>query len=211
MKPIVDPEDTRLAAICRKRVIDRSLDELLGACGFALQDGHISQEEAESILSWLKNNEICLNAWPADVLYDRLRDMLTDGILDDTEQQELLSLVLSISTKPTVGGASAPASLPLNEPCPDIVFENSVFCFTGVFDYGSRSACENAVRYNGAKTSDNISAKTTYLVIGNVGSEYWRHSSFGRKIEKAVALRAEGGAIAIVSEVHWQKALDNNV
>ncbi len=209
MKPIIDPEDTRLAAICRKRIVDRTLDELMGACGFALQDGHISQGEAESILSWLKTNEMCLNTWPADVLYDRLSDMLADGVLDDSEQQELLALVLSISKKPTDGGASAPASLPLDEPYPAIVFENSVFCFTGVFDYGSRSVCENAVQYKGAKVGANVTGKTTYLVIGNVGSEYWRHSSFGRKIEKAIALRADGGAIAIVSELHWRKALDN--
>lgn len=211
MKSIVDPEDARLAAICRKRIVDRTIDELMGVCGFALQDGHISRDEAEGILSWLKNNEACLNTWPADILYDRLAAMLADGVLDSSEQQELLALILSISNKPTVAGTSAPASLPLDDPCPAIVFENSVFCFTGVFDYGSRSVCENAVQFKGAKTSANVTGKTTYLVIGNVGSEYWRHSSFGRKIEKAIALRNDGGAIAIVSEVYWQNALDNKV
>jgi len=47
---------------------------------------------------------------------------------------------------------------------------------------------------------------TDYLVIGEIGSSNWVHSSFGRKIEKAMELK-EKGRISIVSEKHMQEFL----
>ncbi len=41
------------------------------------------------------------------------------------------------------------------------------------------------------------------LVIGAYATDSWAHSSFGRKIEKALEIREEGSQISIVSELHW--------
>jgi hypothetical protein len=46
-----------------------------------------------------------------------------------------------------------------------------------------------------------------FLVVGNLGSEDWIHSSFGRKIERAVELRRECPTLAIINEDHWARAL----
>jgi hypothetical protein len=48
---------------------------------------------------------------------------------------------------------------------------------------------------------------TRYLVIGAYATESWAHSSFGRKIEKGVDMRASGVPIAIVGESHWAEHL----
>lgn len=52
-----------------------------------------------------------------------------------------------------------------------------------------------------------VSKKLDYLVIGEIGSRDWIHSTHGRKIEKAVELRNGGARLAIVSERHWQAGL----
>jgi hypothetical protein len=44
-------------------------------------------------------------------------------------------------------------------------------------------------------------------VIGEYATDAWQNSSFGRKIEKAVAMREAGSPISIVSEAHWRLAM----
>jgi hypothetical protein len=41
-------------------------------------------------------------------------------------------------------------------------------------------------------------------MVGSVGNEQWRHSTYGTKIMKAVELREAGASIAIVGEDHWR-------
>jgi hypothetical protein len=57
-----------------------------------------------------------------------------------------------------------------------------------------------------------VTLRTSFLVIGTFGSEDWAHSSFGRKIEKAMDLRRRGvSSIRIVGEDHWATALSATV
>jgi hypothetical protein len=45
------------------------------------------------------------------------------------------------------------------------------------------------------------------LIVGTFGSRDWVHTSFGRKIEKAVTYRRAGQRLAIISEDHWAGSL----
>ncbi|WP_292663272.1 BRCT domain-containing protein, partial [Nitratifractor sp.] len=74
-----------------------------------------------------------------------------------------------------------------------------------VFTVGTRKQCEEIVVERGGKMQKYVTKSTDYLVIGDIGSEHWVHSSYGRKIEKAVNYREVGVPIAIVSENHWIK------
>lgn len=199
----LDPEDPQLLYLHADRLIKRDIDQLLGICEFALQDGHIDQGEASAILAWLNNHRTCLDTWPANVLFDRLRTMLADGILDDEEQGELLSLVMNIARPRNSQGNISPSSLPLDQPAPSVVFDNRSFCFTGVFDFGPRATCQAAVVERGGIAASGITKKLHYLVIGNIGSEVWKHTSFGNKIAKAVEYRDAGAKLFIISEDHW--------
>ena len=53
-----------------------------------------------------------------------------------------------------------------------------------------------------------LKTATDYLVIGNYATDSWIHSSYGRKIEKAVDMKAKGHHIKIISESHWTSFLD---
>ena len=198
-----DSQDPSLQRIHAARLIQRDIDQLLGICEFALQDGMIDQGEAENILAWLEAHRSCLDTWPASVLYDRLRSMLADGVLDEHEQGDLLGLILKIAQPRSQDGLVVPNALPLDTPPPKIEFMDRRFCFTGIFDFGTRADCQAAVTDLGGSCLTGITKKLHYLVIGNIGSETWRHSSFGAKISKAVEYRDSGVPLAIVSESHW--------
>lgn len=206
-----DPEDPRLLHIHAERLIERDITQLTGICEFCLQDGYISQDEAQGILTWLNNHHLCLDTWPASVLYDRLRLMLTDGALDREEQGELLVLISKIARPPSSDGTFIPSSLPLDDPFPGIIFEDHSFCFTGVFDYGSRATCHAATTERGGIPLKGVSKKLHYLVIGNIGSEVWKQTSFGLKISKAVDYRDSGMPLAIVSEPHWIEHINKTI
>ena len=49
--------------------------------------------------------------------------------------------------------------------------------------------------------------ETDYLVIGELCSPDWVHTTFGRSIEKGVELKQQGHPIKILSEEHWVNSL----
>ena len=52
--------------------------------------------------------------------------------------------------------------------------------------------------------------KTDYLIIGSVGSDDWAHAAWGRKIEKAMALKAKGSDIKVIGEAAWLKVIESS-
>ena len=202
-----EPNDYALRGIHADRIVKRQIDELIGLAKGALLDGKVEQHEADGILAWLHGNMECLDTWPASVLYDRLRAMLADGVLDPDEAGELLGLLMQIAAPAGVGAAPAPSTLPLTAPAPEILYPGRSFCFTGVFEFGSRADCHEAVLARGGEPAKGVTKKLNYLVIGSVGSDFWRHSSFGTKILMAAQYSEEGAGIAIVSEAHWVSRL----
>lgn len=65
----------------------------------------------------------------------------------------------------------------------------------------------DALEARQASAASSVSKKVNFLVIGEIGSQAWRHSSCGRKIEAAVELREAGVPLRIISEPHWRDAL----
>ncbi|HAS89828.1 MAG TPA: hypothetical protein DCS48_11075 [Desulfovibrio sp.] len=195
------------AGVHAKRRKDRGMDELLGMCKGIIADKVVNQSEAEFLLNWIESNKDICNEWPANVLCYRLTRYLEDGELDKKEQKELFELLKGAS-----GGLSdmicdnSSTTLPVKE-CEDICFEDSLFCCTGTFVFGKRGHCEGEIVDRGGKTHKDPGQKTDYLVIGLLGSRDWIHSSYGRKIEKAVKLREDGHKVKIISEETWAKAL----
>ena len=88
-----------------------------------------------------------------------------------------------------------------------IVFEGRKFCLTGNFVYAPRPACEQQVIARGGEVTSGVSKKVHYVVVGSLGSQEWKHGSFGTKIEKAMQLKQAGAAIVVVKEDVWAAAL----
>lgn len=189
----------------RKRRKDRGIDELIGLCKGMAADGVVNQLEAESLLKWLGANREIAGEWPANVLYGRVCEMLVDGKLDNAEQAELLDTLNQLASP--VGAGAAPEnlsiSLPLDNPPPDIEFENNIFCFTGKFVSATRLECHAMVKQLGGRVVKAPTQKTNYVVIGDLASRDWAHGSYGRKIEAAIRIREQGFPLALVEEQHW--------
>ncbi|AVE06618.1 NAD-dependent DNA ligase [Pseudomonas palleroniana] len=195
----------------RARIDQRAADALVGLAAGITADGVVNTNEAIFLKQWLENNLAHLNDPVINLLYSRLASMLQDDALDADESLELLNILRGFSGVGTdrsrVAGVVAPTDLPFNSPAPDLVWDGRMFVFTGVMAFGPRKDCQALVEQRGGLIGGGVSKKVHYLVVGSVGNEQWRHSTYGTKIMKAVELREAGASIAIVGEDHWQKML----
>jgi len=191
--------------------MERDVSEMLGLARGLLADGVITEEEVKLLRAWMEAHPDAIRAWPGSVLWRRLERIFADGVITEEERQDLASLLEqlvggSIGIVPAAG-ASGSTSLPLDDPPPELAFDGRIFVLTGRFAYGPRAACEREIRLRGGVCESNVTRRTHYLVVGTFGSRDWLHTSYGRKIERAVSLRDRYGAPAIVSEDHWAARL----
>lgn len=195
----------------RGRLSDRNIDELIGLCKGILADGLVVQQEAEFLQRWLDANRDIADQWPANILYQRINHALHDGHLDDQESHDLLETLLDITGGPSQNAhieLPMATTLPLNNPQPDLIFPNHLFCITGKFAFGNRASVTQEIIDRGGLISNGITKSVSYLLIGSIGSTDWIHSSYGRKIEKAVEYRDNlNSTLAIICEEHWARYL----
>lgn len=80
----------------------------------------------------------------------------------------------------------------------DVVGKSIVL--TGDFEIAEVADIENKLSSMGAILKRDVSGKTDYLVIGNLGHSQWYYGSYGRKIEKAIELQKQGKPIIMIEE-----------
>jgi NAD-dependent DNA ligase len=189
------------------RITTRQIDELIGLARGVAADGDLNLLEVEFLQKWLAAN-LAISEQPLiRTLYQRVSDVLADGIFEPEEKATLLETLNSFSRRDfELGEVLKSSTLPLCDPPPQLSFTGRTYCFTGTFIYGQRKICEQAVTARGGACAG-LSRKTEVLVIGAYATESWKHSSFGNKILQASAWRDEGARISIVSEEHWTQYL----
>lgn len=193
----------------RARRAERDLSELLGLAKGVLADGTVTEAEAHLLGTWLVQHPDAVAQWPVNRLAERLTRIFNDGSVSLSEREDLSELLEAIvgGEAGIIVGEDAATELPLDHPCPAMSWPGSVFVFTGKFAFGPRADCERQVVGLGATAEKAITKRTRYLVIGTFGSRDWIHTSFGRKIQKAVDYRQSGVPLAIVGEDHWALSL----
>lgn len=191
----------------KKRLNDRELDELIGLARGLTADGVLNQSEVEYLQRWLTAHAEVHQSPMAMNLLLRVNAMLSDRVLDKEEAAELFETLQQFSGGPMeLGETLKSSSLPLDEPLPNVLFDNRLYCFTGTFAYGTRAECEAAVQGLGG-LSGSLTKKTNYLVIGIYATDSWAHSSYGRKIERALEMKQDGVPVRIIGEEHWRAHL----
>lgn len=189
-----------------KRIIDRSMDELIGICRGILFDGVLLEVEAQNLHQWmLTNNSIQKHPFGKE-LFDKLDLIISNATFSADDEKELTDIFINLTGAPEINtkGDNAPTSLPLcKNPPKTITMKDHHFALTGNFTSAKRKDVEMLIKYNGGHIKKNANSMCDYLVIGEVGSGAWIHTSFGRKIEEAVQTRSEGNPISIITEEHF--------
>jgi len=206
--------DNSPAFVQRAMMWAKGTNELHGIIRGILVDSVVSDIEAKFLKNWILSKPDVI----ADPLVARLADRLVrvceDGILTQSESDELKEIFTSYLGNPD---QEVPTDLPLDDPLPDIKIEGSLFCFTGTFISGTRRWCEDQTLHRGGHFTDQVRPGIDYLVIGSKVSRGWANQSYGRKIEAVVGYRdsvlqepivySNIKIPRIVVEEHWLKFL----
>ena len=202
-------EDPATQSLLRKRQLNKSVELLLGLVTGMLADGQLNDLEVKFLNTWLTEHADVAAVWPGNVVAKLVREILADGAVTVDEHARLLKMLTDLAGTDfaQTGSASAEvATLPLDEYC-SIDLRDANVCLTGEFLFGTRSKCEEVAAQAGATPYGTITRKIAYLVIGTNVSPHWAHTSYGRKIEQAMALQQDGHSIRIISERRWLAAL----
>lgn len=191
--------------------IKKATEHLLGICNGLIADSRIEPSEVYFLQTWLADNAELRDEWPGSAIAHRIDNILDDGMITQAECIELLDTLRSIvSTDFTDTGSAAPncPAVPIEDD-PSIFFRDMVFCFTGRFTWGSRATCERMTLALHATVVDNVTQRLDYLVVGSLIEPQWAHTTFGRKIQKALSYKEDGHDITIISERQWIAAIED--
>lgn len=200
---------TKVLVSIETRILTKATQTLLGICAGITADGAVHEREVQFLSTWLAEHPDVTTLWPGSEIAKRVRAIMGDGVVTTEEREDLMTTLQQISGNHfNQTGAAVPQgpTLPIDDD-PSIFFRHMTFCFTGRFLYGTRASCERAILGLGGTAVDSISKNLNYLVIGAMIEPQWANTTYGRKIEKAVAYRDDGTDLVIVSERQWTAAL----
>jgi len=184
------------------------LGELLGLARGLLADQELSNAEIEFLHEWLEERYWTASSFPGNVIHQRIKDVLEDGVITEEERSHLVETLNMLIDDRLEDLAE---QVDLTELWFDEVglveFDKARFCLTGNFVYGPMEVCKTAIEQRGGIVMPTVSGQSQFLVIGSLGVDEWRNGGLGTEIEAALRLRAQGKSVKIIPEDSWVELL----
>lgn len=184
--------------------LKQSLGELLGLARGILADQELSDSEIEFLQQWLEERYAMTSSFPGNVIYNRIKEVLADGIVTEDERSHLVE-TLNMLIEGRLDELHE--QVDLTELWFDDVglinFHNTRFCLTGNFVYGPKEICKTAIEERGGVVSPTVDNEPEFLIVGGMGVDAWRTGGLGAEIEEAMRLKARGIPLKIISEDTW--------
>lgn len=182
----------------------QSLGELLGIARGLLADQELSDDEIRFLNRWLEERYWIASEFPGNVIHERIREVLEDGVITEEERSHLVeTLNLLIGDRLEDLAEQVDLTELWFDEVGLISFDKTRFCLTGNFVYGPRSVCQTAIEERGGQVAPSMRGEAEFLVIGALGVDEWREGGLGAEIEAAMRLRAQGKPVKIIPEDCW--------
>lgn len=197
-------------------LLTSDIQRLHGILAGIASDNIITVDELTGLSGWMSEHAHLKTTWPYDEIESIVSTVLSDNVIDSEEHMFLLDVCKEFSKK-TVNLMLEPSHKEelyrqgVCALCPDVVFADRLFCFTGKAKHGTRSEFAKLVEARGGKILGNVRKDLNYLVVGSEGNECWAFSCYGRKIEEAMNLRREGSKIVIIHEFDFWDAVQDTM
>jgi hypothetical protein len=191
--------------------LKQSLGELLGLARGLLADQELSDSEIEFLHQWLEDRYSMTSSFPGNVIYNRIKEVLADGVVTEDEREHLVE-TLNMLVEGRLEELTE--QVDLTELWFDevglIEFHDARFCLTGNFVYGPREICKMAIEERGGIVSPTVSNEQQFLVVGGMGVDEWRSGGLGAEIEAALKLKGQGVPLKIIPEDAWVSQLEDS-
>lgn len=189
------------------------LQRLHAILGGIVADGHVTEQELSGLSDWLQEHEHLRTCGPYDEVDSLIVGVLQDKRIDEQEHAMLkgfFSEFLAIMDDRTIVSPVVIENASIVGLCavgPEIEIVGSTFCFTGASTRYKRDDLAEVVRRLGGEFASSLTKTVRYLVIGADGNPCWAYACYGRKVEKAVAMRKAGAKVLIVHENDFHDAV----
>jgi len=181
--------------------LKQSLGELLGIARGLLADSELRNDEIRFLRDWLDQRAEVNSSFPGNVIYDRIEQVLEDGVVTEEERSHLVdTLNMLIEDRLEHLAEQVDLTELWFDQVETVSFEQTRFCLTGTFVYGPTQACKSEIEKLGGVVDPGVTPNTQFLVVGGLGVDEWRSGGLGAEIEKAMRYRASGQAVKIIPE-----------
>jgi hypothetical protein len=184
--------------------LKQSLGELLGLARGLMADQELTDSEIRFLDDWLEDRYSMTSSFPGNVIHQRIKDVLEDGVVTEEERSHLVE-TLNMLIEDRLEDLAE--QVDLTELWFDDVglidFNKARFCLTGNFVYGPEDVCRTAIEQRGGIVTPSVGDESQFLVVGGLGVDEWRSGGLGAEIEVAMRLRAKGKSVKIIPEDSW--------
>jgi hypothetical protein len=182
----------------------RPLGELLGIARGLLADRELGDDEIHFLNQWLDTHYSTASSFPGNVVHERIRAVLEDGVITAEERSHLVdTLTLLLDDRLEDLAEQVDLTELWFDQVGLIEFDHTRFCLTGNFVYGPREVCKTAIEQRGGIVAPSVSSEAQFLVVGALGVDEWRNGGLGEEIEAAMRMRAQGQPVKIIPEDCW--------
>ena len=184
--------------------LKQSLGELLGLARGLMADQELTDSEIHFLNEWLDERHSMTSSFPGNVIHERIKDVLEDGVVTEEERSHLVD-TLNMLIEDRLEDLAE--QVDLTELWFDDVglidFNKARFCLTGNFVFGPEDVCKTAIEQRGGIVTPSVGDESHFLVVGGLGVDEWRSGGLGAEIELAMKLRAMGKSVKIIPEDSW--------
>lgn len=197
--------DQKLIRYFNQGILDaRTASEIQGIAAAIVYDEKVDEGEVAMLAGWMERHRAQAHAWPLCDLFNVFEQITADGQIDDRERLVLLNFLSAISCSAERSGTAADNIF--DEPAA-IEFPSRAFVFTGKLESGPRKKAQATVVELGGLCHNTVRIDTNFLVVGALGTDYWKTSRYGTKIEEVMHHRSASGATTrIVREIDFSRA-----
>jgi hypothetical protein len=183
------------------------LNEFLGLISGIVADDQINPEEFDYLHKWLNKHIDLVDDATVRSVAMKMVEFSALKQTTPSDEEALLSFLKQTAGIRFLetGAADAHPMDHIADSIESMNHERAAMCFTGVFNTGTRKEVEAIAVRLGATPRKDPSKSIHYVVIGSQVSPDWKHTSFGRKIQKAIELRDGGHSLIILMEQEWVK------
>lgn len=177
----------------------KAIKELQEALQYVINNNALNTKSVYTINNWLEEHFEYIEKYPFNEIYQAINVILEDGIVEDSEIDNLLELFKIVLN---------PLSAYKSSIIENIDILDKKICVTGDFKYGTRTKIIELLENNGAKVMSAVSGKTAYIIVGELGSDNWQCGNYGSKIKKALELQQKGYPIKIYGENEFFQSIN---
>jgi hypothetical protein len=190
-------------------VITSRIQQLSGLVSGIIADRVINQSELLSLEAWLSENYFLSGTWPFDDLVKAVSAITNEKSISTALHNELLKFCDVLNVIPGSDNKSNGKKLveSVQTDGIQIFIPESSFCLTGASKRFTRKQIADIVEMYGGIIQNSVSGKLHYLVVCDDKNACWAFASYGRKVEKAIQLKAQGTGPHVIYEEDLFKCL----